>query len=92
MSSDGMLSIVMPACEEERRIPAALAMISGYFPKAPFDVDLIAVDDGSRDQTGAVVRGTAPRLAIPFACCRMRQTEVRASRSTPVSRRSWFAS
>ena len=66
MSSDVSLSIVVPAYEEARRIPATLVAISEYFAKAPFDVELIVVDDGSRDQTGAVVRATAPGLAIPL--------------------------
>ena len=54
------LSIVIPAYNEEARLPRALARISEYFsnPRAPFTLDrleVLIVDDGSTDST--------PRLA-----------------------------
>jgi dolichyl-phosphate beta-glucosyltransferase len=64
--NDGSLSIVVPAFEEAARIPATLVAIANHFADAPFEVELIVVDDGSRDATGAVVRATAPDLAIPL--------------------------
>ena len=50
------LSIVIPAYNEEARLPRALARISEYFsnPRAPFTLDrleILIVDDGSTDST-----------------------------------------
>jgi dolichyl-phosphate beta-glucosyltransferase len=52
-------SIIIPAYNEEKRLPRALAQIKEYLSKeAPADVpvEIIVVDDGSRDSTAAVVR------------------------------------
>jgi dolichyl-phosphate beta-glucosyltransferase len=50
------LSVVVPAYNEEQRIGATLARIRQYFEKQPYAVELIVVDDGSRDETVAVAR------------------------------------
>lgn len=53
------LSIVIPAYNEEARLPRALARISEYFsnPRAPFTLDrmeILIVDDGSTDATARI--------------------------------------
>lgn len=54
------LSIVIPAYNEEQRLPATLRAIAAYLETKPLDfVEILAVDDGSRDRTAAVVREAA---------------------------------
>lgn len=59
------LSIVIPAYNEERRLPATLDRILGWVQRAPLRVaEVLVVDDGSRDGTAALVeaRGGIVRL------------------------------
>ena len=53
------LSVVIPAYNEERRLPATLAAINEYLSGQPYDWEIIVADDGSEDGTGAVVREIA---------------------------------
>jgi glycosyltransferase involved in cell wall biosynthesis len=48
------LSIVIPAYNEERRLPGTLAAISAYLAAQSFSSEVIVVDDGSSDATVAV--------------------------------------
>jgi dolichyl-phosphate beta-glucosyltransferase len=48
------LSIVIPAYNEERRLPGTLAAITAYLAAQPFASEVIVVDDGSSDATAAV--------------------------------------
>lgn len=66
MSGAPVLSVIIPAYNEARRIPAALHAISDHFAAAPYPVELLIVDDGSRDDTAAAVRALAPSLALPL--------------------------
>lgn len=50
------LSIVVPAFNEEQRLPATLQRMAEYLATRDFSFELIVVDDGSRDQTRQVVR------------------------------------
>ena len=59
------LSIVIPAYNEERRLPATLDRILAYAERSPVPVrEILVVDDGSRDGTAALVeaRGGIVRL------------------------------
>ena len=62
------LSIVIPAYNEERRLPATLDVIFTWLNTAPYrDVEVLVVDDGSTDSTAAVVESraaTEPRLLL----------------------------
>jgi len=49
------LSIIIPAFNEERRLPRALAQIRHWVDTRQLNVELIVVDDASTDQTAAVV-------------------------------------
>ncbi len=49
------LSVVVPAYNEERRLPATIDAIISYIATQPFAADIIIVDDGSTDQTAALV-------------------------------------
>ncbi len=56
------LSIVIPAYNEERRLPPTLDAVLGWADRtAAFDIELIVVDDGSSDATRDIVREVAAR-------------------------------
>jgi dolichyl-phosphate beta-glucosyltransferase len=53
------VSIVIPAYNEARRIVPTLASRVAYFESLSVSYEIIVVDDGSRDETAAVVREVA---------------------------------
>ncbi len=50
------LSILIPAYNEEKRLPDTLETIADYLKKRDFSHELVVIDDGSRDKTRDVVR------------------------------------
>ncbi|MFQ6014915.1 MAG: dolichyl-phosphate beta-glucosyltransferase [Anaerolineae bacterium] len=50
------LSIVIPAYNEEQRLPGNLEKITLYLDRQPYPAEVIVVDDGSEDDTVAVVQ------------------------------------
>jgi dolichyl-phosphate beta-glucosyltransferase len=58
------LSIIIPAYNEEKRLPRALAKIRDYFARVRPDageIEIIVVDDGSTDGTVRIVEEWAPQ-------------------------------
>lgn len=53
------LSIVVPAFNEERRLPQTLDKILAYLAKHKRSSEVVVVDDGSRDATAEVAEGFA---------------------------------
>ena len=53
------LSIVIPALNEEHRLPPTLASIDVYLSQQDYTYEVIIVDNGSTDQTQAVVESFA---------------------------------
>ena len=51
------LSVVMPAFNEESRLPSTLRQSIDYLQSQPYKSEIIIVDDGSRDRTCEVARG-----------------------------------
>ena len=51
------LSIIIPAYNEERRLPKTLEEIDRYLSRQAYDYEIIVVSDGSKDKTAEVVRG-----------------------------------
>jgi dolichyl-phosphate beta-glucosyltransferase len=49
-------SIVMPAFNEEARLPAGLADVIAFAATLPHHVEVVVVDDGSRDRTPDIAR------------------------------------
>ncbi len=49
------LSIVIPAFNEERRLPKTLDSIFAYLQARPYRAEIIVVDDGSTDRTAQIV-------------------------------------
>jgi dolichyl-phosphate beta-glucosyltransferase len=56
------VSIVIPAYNEERRLPGSLESIRTYLAARPFQAEVIVVDDGSTDATARIVEEFRARL------------------------------
>ena len=56
------LSVVIPAYNEEKRISKTLLEIDKYLSKQSYSYEIIVVSDGSKDNTGGVVRELMPRI------------------------------
>lgn len=50
------VSIVVPAYNEERRLPPTLIDMIDYFDRQPYSYEILVVDDGSTDNTAEVVQ------------------------------------
>jgi len=50
------LSVIVPAFNEEARLPRTLARLHEYYSAQPYGYEVMVVDDGSRDATAAIVR------------------------------------
>jgi len=62
------ISIVVPAYNEEKRLPASLEVIDAYLRRSSWSsYELLVVDDGSKDGTAAV----AERFAATHPYCRL---------------------
>lgn len=62
-----MLSVVMPAYNEEKKIAAVVSAWLAEFDRLGVDYEFLAYDDGSTDGTGNVLRelaGVFPRLRV----------------------------
>lgn len=56
------LSIIIPAYNEEQRLPASLDTVRAYLATKSFDfVEVLVINDGSSDGTAAIVRDFAAR-------------------------------
>ena len=58
------LSIIIPAHNEERRLPGSLEKIAAFLEKQNYQAEVIGVDNGSSDNTSGVVEGFMARY--PF--------------------------
>lgn len=64
---DQLVSLVIPAYNEERRLPSYLGEIRSYLDGCRLHAEVLVVDDGSRDGTAAYVQGVAaedPRIRL----------------------------
>jgi glycosyltransferase involved in cell wall biosynthesis len=57
-----MLSIVIPAHNEERELPATLAALSAALAECPMAHEVIVVDDSSTDRTAEIARESGARV------------------------------
>jgi glycosyltransferase involved in cell wall biosynthesis len=57
-----VLSLVIPAYNEQARLPYTLGEIEGYVCREQLDCEVIVVDNGSRDATSVVVQQAASRF------------------------------
>jgi dolichyl-phosphate beta-glucosyltransferase len=51
------LSIIIPAHDEESRLPGALGQVFGFLEKQAYTAEVVVVENGSRDRTLEVARG-----------------------------------
>lgn len=58
------LSIVIPAYNEAKRLPAAVRDILNYVVNQPYDTEIIVVDDGSEDNTGQLIQSLYPSVVV----------------------------
>jgi len=56
------LSIIVPAYNEELRIPPTLERLNAFLAAQPLNYEIVVVDDGSKDNTCAVVLAHAARM------------------------------
>jgi len=54
-TSEPLASIIIPAYNEERRMPSSLERITTFLRTLPEPVEVVVVDDGSRDATTSIV-------------------------------------
>ena len=54
-SAPPLVSVVIPAYNEERRLPQTLERVDAYFETQTYASEILVVDDGSNDQTVRVV-------------------------------------
>lgn len=56
------LSVIIPAYNEERRLPKTLKDIDKYLSRQTYDYEILVVDDGSKDKTVKVAESIAPKI------------------------------
>ena len=56
------LSVVIPAYNEEKRLPKTLEEIDKYLRRQPYDYEIIVYSDDSKDRTCDITRGLMPRI------------------------------
>lgn len=63
--SSSLISVVIPAYNEARRLPETIERIDSFATRERILHEVIIVDDGSRDETASVVRA-ATSSTVPF--------------------------
>ena len=59
------ISIIIPAYNEENRLPGSLSAVRDYLSQTAWDfVEVVVVDDGSRDGTAEAARSTGARVLL----------------------------
>lgn len=56
------LSVIIPAFNEERRLPATLEKLQGYLSRQSFPYDIWVIDNGSTDRTADLIRDFGRRV------------------------------
>ena len=64
MTAPLSLSVVIPAFNEEKRLPATLAAILPFLRARGESFEVVVVDDGSTDQTAAVAEAAGPEVRV----------------------------
>ena len=81
MSSHKTLSIVIPAYNEEKRLPESLEQIAKFVGEQSYSVEVVVVDNNSKDQTGDIAREFARMFPYARALAEPRQGKGAAVRT-----------
>lgn len=60
--SDIFLSIIIPAHNEEERLPPSLALVNEFVHQQPYSIEVIIVENGSQDRTLAVAQAFQSKM------------------------------
>lgn len=60
--SDIFLSIIIPAHNEEERLPPSLALVNEFVRQQPYSIEVIIVENGSQDRTLAVAQAFQSKM------------------------------
>jgi dolichyl-phosphate beta-glucosyltransferase len=66
------LSVVIPAYNEEERLPRTLRTVDAYLEAERLDSEIVVVDDGSRDRTAQIAREFVPAAGRIRVICNER--------------------
>jgi dolichyl-phosphate beta-glucosyltransferase len=55
-TEDVYLSVVIPAYNEAKRLPVSLGKLADYVEKESRPIEVVVVDDGSEDETAAIIK------------------------------------
>jgi dolichyl-phosphate beta-glucosyltransferase len=58
------LSVVIPAFNEEKRLPGTLARVLPFLRSRGETFEIVVVDDGSKDRTAEVARAAGPEVRV----------------------------
>jgi dolichyl-phosphate beta-glucosyltransferase len=67
MATDVFFSLIIPAHNEEHRLPATLKTVDAFFDKQTYASEILVVENGSQDQTAVVTEAFAtdhPRVRL----------------------------
>ncbi len=56
------LSVIIPAYNEEKRLPKTLKAVDDYLRRQPYEYEIVVVNGGSTDKTQEVVRSMLPAI------------------------------
>lgn len=62
MPEDIFLSVIIPAYNEEKRLPKTLGAIDEYLPRQSYGYEILVVNDGSTDKTTRVIQNLKSRI------------------------------
>jgi glycosyltransferase involved in cell wall biosynthesis len=62
------LSVIIPAYNEEQRLPETLRSVGDYLAAQSYDSEVIVVDDGSTDRTAAAVSAGTGIRSLRLLC------------------------
>lgn len=66
MSNQPHFSLIIPARNEENRLPRTLAQVEAFLKEQPFSSEIIVVENGSSDRTAEIARAFAASAALPL--------------------------
>ena len=56
------LSVIIPAYNEENRLPKTLKLVNEYLQKQDYEYEILVVSDGSKDKTAEVIQDLEPHI------------------------------